>query len=98
MDKVIGQTDVILSRRNALESNFNRQFTKILLDEANTEVAMTPGFRFDAVMAPVGEPIENDAVADGSVTVGDVYRLFPVSYNLATGTTSGANLKSILSP
>lgn len=51
IDTVIGQTDVLLDRRQVLESRFNDLIGAILLRKSGTDVAITPGFRFDSVVA-----------------------------------------------
>lgn len=96
IDTVVGHTDEVIDRRHSLENRFNRVFTDILRDYTGTQVAMTPGFRYDSVLAPQGEPIEGQSYATGEITLEDVYRFFPVSYFLATGETTGAQFKSNL--
>ena len=91
IDTVIGHVDHLLHRRDALDSPFNATFAEALRQYAGTEVAMTPGFRFDAVIG-----YEDAAVADGAVTVEDLYRLFPVPYTLGRAQVSGATLASII--
>lgn len=95
IDAVAGHVDAPLDRRNALESSFNDAWSEALRDYAGTELALTPGFRFDAVLAP-GEAYEDGHVAQGEVTVEDVYRYFPVPYSLAAATVSGARLKEVV--
>lgn len=95
IDTVAGHVDAPLDRRNALESSFNAAWAEALRGYAGTELALTPGFRYDAVLAP-GEPYEDGHVASGDVTLEDVYRYFPVPYSLATGTVSGARLQEVI--
>jgi sulfur-oxidizing protein SoxB len=96
INTVVGYTDGPLDRRQALESAFNRVFAESLRGYAGTQLAMTPGFRFDAAVAGPDELLEDNTVADGAITIEDVYRFFPVVYTLATGEVTGAQLKSIL--
>ena len=51
IDTVIGYTDVVLDRRQVLESRFNDLIGAIMLQKSGSDVAITPGFRFDAVVA-----------------------------------------------
>ena len=94
IDAIAGHVEAPLDRRNALESSFNAAWSEALRGYAGTDLALTPGFRFDAVIAP-GEAYEDGHVAQGDVTVEDVYRYFPVPYSLATGTVSGARVQEI---
>lgn len=95
IDAVAGHVDSPLDRRNALASSFNAAWSEALRDYAGTELALTPGFRYDAVVAP-GASYEDGHVASGDLTVEDVYRYFPVPYSLATGTVSGARLQEVI--
>jgi 2',3'-cyclic-nucleotide 2'-phosphodiesterase (5'-nucleotidase family) len=87
---VVGQVQGLLHRRNSLENPFNDAFTDALRAYTGAQIAMSPGFRFDAVVG-----YEDGAVADGSVTLEDLYRFFPAPYTLAQGTIPGATLQRI---
>lgn len=93
---VVGQTQGALDRRAALDNAFNRVFTDGLRLRTGTQLAMTPGFRFDAVIGSPGEALEDNTVANGNITLEDVYRFFPVVYTLSTANVSGQRLKEIL--
>ena len=93
---VVGHSEGPLDRRQALENAFNATFAESLRHAAGTQLAMTPGFRFDAVTHGMGELLEDNTVSDGRITLEDVYRFFPVVYTLATGEVSGAHLKEML--
>lgn len=95
LDTVIGHTDVPLDRRSSLGSGFNANYGELLRQTGQTAIAITPGFRFDAVISP-DYLRENEAVLAGDITVADVYHFFPMAYPLATGTVDGATLKSIV--
>lgn len=84
-----------LDRRDALESSFNDAWSEALRGYAGTELALTPGFRFDAVIAP-GERYEDGHVAQGDITVEDIYRYFPVPYSMASGSVSGSRLREVV--
>lgn len=96
IDTVVGFVDTPLDRRNALESSFNDTWAEALRDYAHTDLALTPGFRYDAVIAAPGAHYEDGAIASGAVTLEDVYRFFPVPYTLAAGSVSGERLQQIL--
>lgn len=91
----LGFTNGLLTRKNALESSFNNAFTDIMRNHAGTQIAISPGFRFDSPVAPNGFHYEDNSIADGSITLEDVYRFFPVFYTLATAQVKGDTLKSI---
>ena len=93
---IAGTTNGLLTRKNALESSFNNSLTNILATHANKQVAITPGFRFDSPVANSGFLFEDNTIADGNITVEDIYRFYPVFYTLATANTTGNNLKLIL--
>lgn len=94
IDTVVGRTDSLLHRRGALENGFARYFTEILRVLGETDAAITPGFRFDAVLGPLGA--ETDVVATGDVTLEDVYRLFPIPVTISRGGTTGADLRAVV--
>jgi 2',3'-cyclic-nucleotide 2'-phosphodiesterase (5'-nucleotidase family) len=93
---VAGTTNGLLTRKNALESSFNNSLTNIMATHANKQVAITPGFRFDSPVANSGFLFEDNTIANGNITVEDIYRFYPVFYTLATANTTGSNLKLIL--
>ncbi|MEW5769581.1 MAG: bifunctional metallophosphatase/5'-nucleotidase [Pseudomonadota bacterium] len=93
---VVGHAHAPMDRRDALQSSFNNAWTDALKTYAGSDLALSPGFRFDAVVPESGFAYEDGHVADGEVTWEDVYRYFPVPYTLATGVVSGARLKEIL--
>jgi 2',3'-cyclic-nucleotide 2'-phosphodiesterase (5'-nucleotidase family) len=96
IDSVVGVSPVPLDRRNVLESRFNRFFTDRLREYAGTDVAMSPGFRFDAVITPSERELNGEMTSAGDVTLEDVYRFFPVEYSIATATTTGRNMRDII--
>lgn len=92
IDTVVGETPFALHRRHPLESPFNNAMTDMQRHIAGTALAMTPGFRFDAVFDPQQE---TDAVASGTVTLEDVYRFFPVVYTLGVAEVTVDTLREI---
>jgi sulfur-oxidizing protein SoxB len=96
IDTVVGYVNTPLDRRNALESSFNDTWAEALREYAKTDLAITPGFRYDAVIAAPGTHYEDGAIASGAVTLEDVYRFFPVPYTLAAGSVTGERLQQIL--
>ena len=93
---VVGKTAGALDRRHALESSFNNAFTDLLRRKSGTQAAMTPGFRFDSVLAGPGALLEDNTVAVGVITIEDVYRFFPVPYTIATAEVSGGRLQELM--
>lgn len=93
IDTVLGRTEGPLDRHRALESTFNNAMTDALRRLAGTQVAMTPGFRFDAA---VGAGVEDNTVVNGKVTVEDIYRFFPAPYDIAIAEVSGRRLREVM--
>lgn len=120
IDTVVGHTNVLLDRRNVLENNFNDLMGDVLRRTSGTDVAITPGFRFDSVVPARGMrtdamspqrpfasksrgmiegqniPVEDNTIATGNITLEDVYRFFPVPYNIATADISGERLREVM--
>ncbi|WP_348653189.1 5'-nucleotidase C-terminal domain-containing protein [uncultured Sulfurimonas sp.] len=105
LDEHLHSTDLVLDRRDVLESNLNNAMTDMLKNKYNTDVAITPGFRFDSSVVEDGANFngldyayskENDTTLAGEIHVQDVYRFFPAPYFIAKGNITGANLKDII--
>jgi 2',3'-cyclic-nucleotide 2'-phosphodiesterase (5'-nucleotidase family) len=89
IDTVVGHVDTLLHRRDVLHNPFNALLAEVIRREAGTQVSMTPGFRFDAVVPPGGE-------ASGAITLEQLYRFLPVSPSLAVGEVRGADLRAVV--
>lgn len=92
IDTVIGTTDRLLHRRDALESPFNDAFTDMYVDYTHAhahiedaDVAISPGFRYEIPLAPAGWDMGNGIVATGDITLEQAYRYFPAPYTLGIG-------------
>jgi sulfur-oxidizing protein SoxB len=96
LDTVVGFAASPLHRRHVLDSPFNRYLAELVREEGGAEVAVTPGFRFDAPVAEAGALLEDDTVADGAITLEDLYRFVPAPYTLSTGRVDGGRLREIL--
>ncbi|TCV79023.1 bifunctional metallophosphatase/5'-nucleotidase [Sulfurirhabdus autotrophica] len=96
INTVLGHVYAPLDREDALESTFNNAWTDTLRQQTGTDIAITPGFRMDAPTPAAGMTYEDNYVADGALTIEDVYRYIPVPYTLGTGTIAGSAIKSIL--
>lgn len=96
IDTIIGHAEHPLDRRNALENSFNNSYTDYLRELGDTDVAMTPGFRFDSVIRTKGELFEDNTVANGNITIEDAYRFIPVPYFIASGEIRADKFKAIL--
>jgi len=84
LDTVITPAPVTLHRRNVLDNPFNRYLADLMRSQYGSDLALTPGFRFDAVI-PKGEDI----------TLEDLYRYLPVPPVLSRGNITGQNLKKV---
>lgn len=96
IDTVVGYTGIPLDRRNALESTFNDVMADVMRKVGKTQVAITPGFRFDSPIAGAGTMLEDNTIANGAITIEDVYRYFPVPYLIATGSIQGDKLRLVI--
>jgi len=86
---VLTTTDRVIARHQSLENSFNNVITDLMRNAYGTDIAMTPGFRFDTVLE--GQPtIAKD------IRLEDVYRFVPVAYSVATSTVSGQQLKMVM--
>jgi 2',3'-cyclic-nucleotide 2'-phosphodiesterase (5'-nucleotidase family) len=93
---VIGHAPHPLNRKNSLDSSFNDFFTEALRTKALTQLGMAPGFRFDSPIATPESLVEGSIVADGTVTLEDAYRFFPVVYGMGTAQVTGSTLRQVL--
>lgn len=96
INKVLGYVYAPLDREQALESTFNNAWTDTLRQQTGTDVAITPGFRMDAPIPASGTVYEDNHIANGALTMEDVYRYIPVPYTLGTGSVAGSTIKSII--
>jgi len=85
LDHVVARSPALLHRRGVLGNPFNEYLADQIRAYYRTDVALTPGFRFDAVV-PKGAPL----------TLDDLYRYLPVPATLASGMITGRNLKALL--
>ena len=92
IDTIVGYSSIDLNRRGLLDNSFNTAFSDLLMQETHSQLAITPGFRFDAVI-----DAESDYNAQGEISVEDVYRFFPSPYTLSTANIDGKRLKEIYS-
>ena len=103
LDTVVGHTEVVLHRDNALEDEINNFIADAIFNVANTvvptgvDLSMTNGFRFGHAIlsADVVAPGQSfrDGRNPGDITLRDLYTLFPITPAVAVAEFSG---KSIL--
>lgn len=84
LNTIISPAPMTLHRRNVLDSPFNHYLAELMRAQYGSDLALTPGFRFDAVI-PEGEDI----------TLEDLYRYLPVPPVLSRGNITGKNLKKV---
>ena len=100
IDTVVGRIDAPLHRRNVLQNPFNNLLADVMRRAAGTQVSMTPGFRFDAVVLPLGTGLssadEDGAFLSGEITLEQIYRYLPIAPSLAVGEVRGEDLREIL--
>lgn len=96
INTILGHVYAPLDREEALESTFNDAWADTLRQQTGTDIAITPGFRMDSPVPAAGMLYEDSYIADGALTIEDVYRYIPVPYTLGTGTVEAATIKSII--
>lgn len=84
IDTLIATSPATLHRRGVLTNPFNQYLAQEMRSAFQTDVALTPGFRFDAVVSP------GDAI-----TLEMLYRFLPVPATLAKGNITAAKLKAL---
>ena len=84
IDTTSGHFPADLHRRNVLENPFNNLLADSMRSYYHTDIALTPGFRFDTVIP-----------ANTKITLEQLYRYLPVPPELSKGTVSGKNLKAV---
>jgi len=85
IETVVGSAPATLHRRSIIDSPFNHFLADQMRRHYETDLALTPGFRFDAVVE-----------AGDSLTLEHLYRYLPVPPTLARARISGQNLKAVL--
>ena len=96
IDFVVGHSDRMLHRRDVLHNPFNAMLAEALRREAGTQIGMTPGFRFDAVILPHSGGEDSVADPNSEITIERLYRYLPIAPGLATGKLRGDRLREIL--
>lgn len=91
IDTVIGYTDRLLHRRDVLHNPFNAMLAEVIRRAAGTQIGMTPGFRFDAVIRPKAA-----GGASGEIALERLYRYLPIAPTIATGKIRGSTLRENL--
>jgi len=107
LDYVLATTSLAIDRKNALQSHFNNAYTDLLKQWSNSDIAITPGFRFDSPVIPTEENFSGDAedyywnyedsvTIRGDILIEDAYRLFPAPFTIAQGEVTVARLKEVI--
>ena len=96
IDTVIGSTDVLLHRRNALHNPINDVLAEAVRKLAGTQVSTSPGFRFDAIVPPKGAALAEGRQGTGEITLEQLYRILPASPEVAIGKITGRALKAVV--
>ena len=107
-DTVVGYTDETIQRFNVLEDVANNVMVDAFLDlaqnlgvtdskgklltDANT-LSTTNGFRFDIVIPGKGELLADGSIANGEITIGDLYDYYPIGAATALAEYTGGRLK-----
>jgi sulfur-oxidizing protein SoxB len=102
LDTVVGTTLVTLERRDVLEDISNNFMVDAFVEagrqadptlNASNSLSTTNGFRYDNVVLGDGTAIgDSSAVANGDITIGDLYAYYPIGAALALASYSGGRL------
>ena len=108
MDTVVGYTDVTIQRFDVLEDISNNVMVDAFLDlaqnlgeldskgnlltDANT-LSTTNGFRFDIVIFGNNEVLSDGSIADGKITLEDLYDYYPIGAAVGLAEYTGGRLK-----
>jgi 2',3'-cyclic-nucleotide 2'-phosphodiesterase (5'-nucleotidase family) len=108
LDKVVGYSEVTIQRFDVLEDISNNVMVDAFADlaknlgeydskgdpltDANT-LSTTNGFRFDVVIFGDGEVLSDNSVADGAITIGDLYDYYPIGAATGLAEYTGGRLK-----
>jgi 2',3'-cyclic-nucleotide 2'-phosphodiesterase (5'-nucleotidase family) len=109
MDTVVGHTDETIQRWNVLEDVSNNVMVDAFLDlaknvpgamdsggmpltDANT-LSTTNGFRFDIVILGDGEVLSDGTIANGDITLEDLYDYYPIGAATALAEFTGGRLQ-----
>lgn len=84
LDEIVGETEVLLHRDEALESPMDDLVTEAYRAVAESEISLQFGWRFGAPVPP------------GPVRLRDVYQMIPQKLPLRRGTVRGAALREFL--
>jgi sulfur-oxidizing protein SoxB len=104
IDTVVGRVDRALHRRDVLENPFNTMLAEVIRQAGDSQISMTPGFRFDAVVLPRASVLADfdttpgaaPAITSGDITLEQVYRFLPIAPSLAVGKIRGEDLRGII--
>jgi 2',3'-cyclic-nucleotide 2'-phosphodiesterase (5'-nucleotidase family) len=108
VDAVVGKTEVTIQRFDVLEDISNNVMVDAFADlatsigesdskgnplsAANT-LSTTNGFRFDVVIFGDGEVLDDSSVANGDITIGDLYDYYPIAPATGLAEYSGGRLR-----
>jgi sulfur-oxidizing protein SoxB len=84
LSEVVGQTKVMLHRRDYFQSSMGNLLTDAMRDSQKTDIAFFPAWRYGATMMP------------GKITAEDVYNIVPTDGHVFTYSMGGKGLKTLL--
>ncbi|RKZ37277.1 MAG: hypothetical protein DRQ37_02265, partial [Gammaproteobacteria bacterium] len=84
LDEVVGQTDVMLYRRDYWQSPMGNMITDALREIAGTDVSLFPAWRYGATLLP------------GRITAEDIYNVVPTDGRIVTYSMRGKVFRQLL--
>ncbi|MGB0749282.1 MAG: thiosulfohydrolase SoxB [Magnetospiraceae bacterium] len=74
MSRVLGKTESLLYRRGNFNGTFDDLICQAILDDRDTEIALSPGFRWGASLLPGQDITVEDVFTQTAITYPQVYR------------------------
>ncbi len=86
MSEVLGRSESLLYRRGNFNGSFDDMICDAIMEERDTQIALSPGFRWGASLLPGQDITQEDLYSQTSITYPNVYRI----------EMTGASLKATL--
>ena len=74
LERVLGRAETLLYRRGNFNGTFDDLICRALLQERDAEIALSPGFRWDASVLPGQEITAEDVYTQTAITYPNAYR------------------------
>lgn len=75
MSEVLGRSESLLYRRGNFNGSFDDMICDAIMEERDTQIALSPGFRWGASLLPGQDITQEDLYSQTSITYPNVYRV-----------------------